>query len=204
MSGDTLSWRLMPAGRPRKFNEEEVLERAMMFFWTHGFKKPGVSELLDHLGIARQSLYGTFGNKRALFIKAIKHYRTTRLSEALSLLEREGSPIENVKSTVGFFEKLALDEGARGCLVANALVEFGDEDKEICELLDETLGLLEKGLKKALKHASTIGELPAGKEPRALARALTNASIGMAVTSRLPKSRAAVADAYAGTLSMLS
>ena len=102
-----------------------------------------------------------------------------------------------------FFEELALDKSARGCLVANALVECGPDDEEIAELLPETLGLLENGILKALKRAQKIGQLPASKKPPQLAKALTNASIGMAVTSRLSRDNASVKAAYSGTLAML-
>ncbi len=78
----------MPAGRPREFDETKVLERAMQLFWLRGYGRLGVAELLKHMGISRQSLYDTFGNKRGLFLRAIEHYRATQLSRALGLLER--------------------------------------------------------------------------------------------------------------------
>jgi TetR/AcrR family transcriptional repressor of nem operon len=87
--------------------------------------------------------------------------------------------------------------------VANSLVEIGPHDKEIRELLAETLGLLEKSILKALRQAQRLGELPAERSPRAIARALTNALVGMAVTGKLALSRSAVEDIYAGTLAML-
>jgi TetR/AcrR family transcriptional repressor of nem operon len=190
-------------GRPKGFSEHEALEKALDVFWQRGYHSVGMTELLDGMGIARQSLYDTFGNKRQLFIKTIEHYRSTRLAGALALLDRPGSPTRNVKDLVRFFEQLALDKRARGCLVANSLVEIGPHDTEIRELLAETLGLLEKSVLKALRRAQRAGELPAGRSPRAIARALTNALIGMAVTGKLAQSRSTVEDIYAGTLTML-
>jgi len=190
-------------GRPKGFSETDALEKALELFWQHGYQGVGLTELLDGMGIARQSLYDTFGNKRQLFIKTIEHYRDTRLVEALALLERPGSPTQNVRDVVRFFERLALDKRARGCLVANSLVEIGPHDPEIRELLAHTLGLLEKSILKALRQAQRLGELPAERSPRAIARALTNALVGMAVTGKLALSRSAVEDIYAGTLAML-
>lgn len=191
-------------GRPKGFSEDVALEKALELFWQHGYQGVGLTELLRGMGIARQSLYDTFGSKRQLFIKTIEHYRDTRLAGALALLERDGSPTRNVKDVVRFFEQLALDKRARGCLVANALVEIGPHDREIRELLAQTLGLLEKGILKALRRAQRVGELPAERSPRAIARALTNALIGMAVTGKLGLSRSSVEDIYAGTLTMLA
>ena len=102
-----------------------------------------------------------------------------------------------------FFERLALDKRARGCLVANSLVELGSGDAELHALLRDTLGLLEAGLERALRRAQRAGELSRRRSPRALARALTNALVGMAVTGKLAPGRAAVEDVYAGTLAML-
>jgi TetR/AcrR family transcriptional repressor of nem operon len=190
-------------GRPKSFSESDALERALDVFWQRGYQGVGLTELLGEMGIARQSLYDTFGSKRQLFIKTIEHYRTTRLASALALLERDGSPTKNVKDVVRFFEQLALDKRARGCLVANSLVEIGSQDTEIRELLAETLALLETGILKELRRAQRMGELPADRPPRAIARALTNALIGMAVTGKLGQKRSTVQDIYAGTLAML-
>jgi len=175
----------------------------MEFFWAHGFRGAGMAELVGHLGIGRQSLYATFGSKRGLYLRAIDHYRRTRLSQVLALLDRPGPPLEHVRKAVRFFEKLALDQGMRGCFVANALLEVGDGDEELRAFLQDTLQLLEGAYRKALTAARKRGDLPADRSPRALARALTNASIGLAVTGRLGQGKAVVADVYAGTLAML-
>ncbi|MCB1100045.1 MAG: TetR/AcrR family transcriptional regulator [Verrucomicrobiae bacterium] len=193
----------MRAGRPKAFEQSEVLEKAMHFFWERGYCKPGIAELVGHLGIGRQSLYDTFGSKRDLFIKCIYHYRATQLSTVIRILKEASDPLGRLKEAVRFFEALALDKSARGCLVANAIVEFGTDDPEICALLDETLALLEGGYLDALRRAKRLGQLPPTKKPAHIAKALTNASIGMAVTGRLSKDAAEIRAACAGTLAML-
>jgi TetR/AcrR family transcriptional repressor of nem operon len=70
-------------------------------------------------------------------------------------------------------------------------------------LLAQTLGALEAAIVKALRRARHSGELPPGRSPRALARALTNALIGLAVTGKLGQSKAAMDDIYTGTLAIL-
>jgi len=193
----------MAAGRPKGFDESEVLERAMQLFWSQGYEATGLAQLLDTMQISRQSLYDTFGNKRALFQRAIQHYRATQLTTALALLERPGSPKANVEAVASFFEQIAADQRGRGCLVANALVEVAPHDPELAALLEDTLGLLEAGVRKALEQARELGEIPADRSPRALARALTNALIGMAVTGKLRPGREALEDIRIGTMSML-
>jgi len=193
----------MVSGRRKQFDEREVLGRAMDLFWLRGFEAVGLSQLQAHMGISRQSLYDTFGSKRGLFLRTIQHYRETQLVEALALLEREGSRLENVKAVLRYFESLARDRDCRGCLVANALVEMGPHDDEIAALLADTLELLQGGIEGALRRAQEDGELAPGKSPSELARALVNAMIGLAVTGRLRRGQAAVGEIAAGTLSML-
>jgi len=193
----------MKAGRPKAFDEAEVVERAMDVFWLKGYAATGLTELLACMGISRQSLYDTFGNKHGLFVRVIEHYRRTQLSAALALLDRDGSRIDNVKAVVHFFEELALDARCRGCLIANTLVELGPQDDEIEKLLRDTLALLQDSLQRSLEEAQASGELPASKSPAKIARALTNATIGLAVTGKLQMDAATVHDIYDGTLSML-
>lgn len=193
----------MRPGRPKQFDTEEVIERAMQAFWSNGYEALGLTDLLEYMGISRQSLYNTFGSKRNLFIRTIEHYRQTQLSQAIALLERDGSRVENVKAVVRFFETLALDGSCRGCLVANTLVELGSSDDEIAALLRKILEALRSAIELALREAQTRGELAANKSPEELSRALTNAVIGLAVTGKLQMDPADIRLVYSGTLSML-
>jgi TetR/AcrR family transcriptional repressor of nem operon len=190
-------------GRPKSFDEEEVLERAMDLFWLHGYEGIGLSDLLKGMGISRQSLYDTFGSKRGLFVRVIEHYRSTQLSRALALLERDGPALESVKAVMRFFESLATDPRCRGCLVANTIVEVGPHDEELSGLLTETLGLLQKSIQRGLERAQAEGDLPATKSPEQLARALTNAMMGLVIVGKLRSERETVRDIFSGTLSML-
>jgi len=193
----------MGRGRPKGFDETEVVARAMELFWQKGYEGAGLSELLEHMGISRQSLYDTFGSKRELFIRAIEHYRTTQLAQALAVLEREGAPLDNVRAVVRFFEELALDARCRGCLVANTLVELGPHDVEVAALLHDTLGLLRSGIESALRRARERGELRSGRSPKEISEALTNALIGLAVTGRLRTPPETIREIHSGTLALL-
>lgn len=193
----------MPAGRPKSFDEIEVLERAMNLFWERGYARLSVSELLAHMGISRQSLYDSFGSKRGLLVRSIHHYRETQLTQALALLAQNTSPLENVKAVMRFFEALAADRQCRGCLVANTLVELGPHDPEIGQLLQDTLDLLQTGLYQALCAAQERGELRSTRSPREISRALLNALVGLAVAGKLQQPPETYREIYAGTLSML-
>jgi TetR/AcrR family transcriptional repressor of nem operon len=193
----------MPPGRRKAFDEIEVLDLAMNLFWLRGYEALGIAELVEGMGISRQSLYDTFGSKRALFIRVLDHYRSTQLAGALALLDRPGSPLENVRAVLRFFHELATDSRCRGCLVANAIVEVGPHDEEIAAFLGETLDLLQSALARSLAEARARGELPQHKCPDRLAHALTNSIMGLVITGKLRSRQMNVDGIHAGTLNML-
>jgi len=153
--------------------------------------RPAVSlpERLKTMGIPRPRLQDGFGNPRDPYISAIDYYRDYQLPQVLALLERDGSPLGNVRSVVRFFEDLAAD--AHGCVVVEAFVKMCPHDAEIASVLHETLERLRKRIERSLHEAHVRGELAQEKSPQRLSRAVTNALIGHAVTG------------YTGTLSML-
>lgn len=193
----------MPPGRRKTFDEIEVLDRAMNLFWLRGYEALGIAELVEGMGISRQSLYDTFGSKRELFVRVLDHYRSTQLATALGLLERPSPPLENVRAVLRYFHEMATDSRCRGCLVANAIVEVGPHDEEIAGFLGETLDLLQSALARSLSAARERGELSAHKSPDELAQALTNSIMGLVVMGKLRQRRMSVEDIHAGTLNML-
>ena len=80
----------MTRGPDKQFDREAVLERAMEAFWAGGCEATGVSDLLKTMGIGRQSLYDTFGDKRSLFLETLRHYFRTRVEPAMAGLRAEG------------------------------------------------------------------------------------------------------------------
>jgi len=192
-----------PAVRPKSFDPTVALDHALELFWLRGYAGAGISDLLEAMGISRQSLYDTFGSKRELFVGGIERYRATQLSPALGLLARQGPHLENVRAVLRFFEDLADDPRCRGCLVANTLVELGPHDAEMAGLLSETLALLEGGLRASLEGAQAAGELAASRSPVALARTLTNSILGLTVSGKLPIEREVLRDIHEVTLAIL-
>ena len=81
----------MSRGPDKQFDPHEALEKAMQLFWTKGYSATGVAELQEQMGIGRKSLYDTFGNKRQLFIKALRNLSTT-MGHSTGLI-REQCPV---------------------------------------------------------------------------------------------------------------
>lgn len=189
--------------RPRSFRESAVLDIALGLFWSRGYQNVSIGDLTEASGVARQSLYNAFGNKRSMFVRVLAHYRATQLAPVLEVLRADGSPRQNVSKAFTAFRTLAADNANRGCLVANTLVEVAPHDAEIAEMLQQTLTELEDAFVDALRRAREAGEIPAAKQPRPLARALVNAIMGLACSGRLALKPRHVADIYNGTLAIL-
>ena len=121
------------AGRPRCFDEAQVLDRALELFWKDGYASTSMQSLLDHMGISRQSLYNTFGDKRRLFLAALDRYIDMRADQMLSALEAPGASYPEI---VRFFHQLGESRTAekpRGCLIGKSCMELGSEDPEVAE-----------------------------------------------------------------------
>jgi len=92
----------------------------MELFWDRGFEATGMAQLVEHVGIGRQSLYNAFGDKHSLFLEALEAYDHAFLQRLFDLLEAPGSPLGNVRRVCKMWEQLAADGEFKGCLYASA------------------------------------------------------------------------------------
>ena len=181
------------AGRPRGFDEEEVLNRAMALFWQKGFDATGIADLESATGLGRQSLYGAFGDKRALFSKVVEHYFARVVQPGLvEVLEAPGSARGNLERAFALWEETALARDFNGCLVGNSVSELGLRDPEIARVLQRKLELMEEALYRTLLRAQAAGEVNARLDARATARALLTTAQGLAVVVRVSREKAFV------------
>lgn len=188
--------------RPRKFDENQVLDGAVAMFRERGYEGTSVPDLTAELGICRQSLYTTFGDKRGLYLKALEAWGRSEVDAKLSLLHADGSPLENVRTLIRGLAALATTCPSEGCLTVTAMVEKRD-DPEALAVVEGQVARLERGFRDALARAREQGELRADARPVRLARFLTTAIYGIGLLTRLPDSGGRIADAVAVLLDFL-
>ena len=188
--------------RPRTFDRNAVLEGAVDLFRERGFDGTSVPELIERLGICRQSLYQEFGDKRGLYLEALERWGAREIAPKLALLAADGSPLENVRTLVRGLAALATSCPSEGCLTVTAVVENRD-DADALAVAERQVEHLEAGLRAALERALAAGELRDGTRPERLARALTTAFHGAGVLARLPGSGPRIADTVAALLDQL-
>jgi len=193
----------MTVGRPKEFDCDEALGRAMELFWTQGYEATGLRDLLDHMGIGRQSLYDTFGDKHGLFVAAVEHYNQCVTEGLIARLRAEGSPLQNIRKTLGEIADGVSDGNCRGCLLTNTLVEVAPHDSEVAAAAKSVLSRIEAGFRRTLEQAVKESELPKDANVRALARYFTSTLQGLIVMGKASVSRAAAKDIARVALSVL-
>jgi TetR/AcrR family transcriptional repressor of nem operon len=191
-------------GRHKEFNREEVVRKAMEVFWTRGYEGASIEDLVNHMGINRQSIYDTFGDKHALFLLALDRYQEIQSRKVFAVLERPGSAKKNLRQ---FFEETvarALSaEGRRGCFVGNSMSELAGRCKETATKTCHSVAIAEEIFRRALERGREQGELPHVRDTRAVARFLYSNLQGLLLMAKATRDRKLLNDVVKVTLSVL-
>ncbi|GAA1267199.1 TetR family transcriptional regulator [Planotetraspora silvatica] len=181
-----------------------ALQAALDLFWERGYEATSMADLVEELGIARASLYSTFGNKRDLYLKALERYLETRNPSPIEILSQPGPALPAVRALVEFYATDAIaDTRRRGCMIVNAAAEMLPGDPEVSRLLDTNWSALEAALTSALIRARGEGDLPADRDPRALARFLLVFLQGLRLVSKGSSDAKRLREAAAQALTVL-
>ncbi|ALA56881.1 TetR/AcrR family transcriptional regulator [Nitrospira moscoviensis] len=160
--------------RPKEFNPDEALDKAMQVFWHKGYEATSMEDLLEAMDLNRGSLYDTFGDKRQLFLKVMDRYCTCFVGPKFSLLDQPGPALPLLRRFVhGMIDGALADPQRRGCLIANTVMELAPHEKNIAGKVNQALKMGEDAFFGLLTRAQQQGELRPDKDPRALARFLT-------------------------------
>jgi TetR/AcrR family transcriptional repressor of nem operon len=191
----------MTRGPDKQFDREEVLRKAMELFWSQGYEATGMAELTEYMGIGRQSLYDTFGDKRSLLLAALKQYVESEIRPMVTMLKSPGSPMGNFRELLGRWSQMARD--GSGCMVGNCLAEFGSKDDEIARLLDHYLRMMEDAFTSTFERAKEAGELRPEVNSRDLARTILAMGQGTALLTKVRRDPALVRSVVDASLAML-
>lgn len=176
--------------RAKEFDREQALDRAMHVFWSKGYAATSLDDLLDGMAIGRQSMYDTFGSKRALFAAALTRYLDKQEPE-YSCLATAASPLRAIRDAFEGIVDLTVDEQRKGCFGINSTVELVPHDDDIAKLVLARHRRMEDEIYAALERAKELGELAKSKDSRGLARFLLAALQGLRVTAvAMPRSPA--------------
>src|SRR5260370_15741499 len=171
-------------GRPRGFNENAALEAAMRVFWAKSYEGATLSDLTSAMGINKSSMYAAFGDKAALFRRAMERYREGPMCYMRDALEKavlRDSVAGLLHSTVVF---LSQPGHPRGCFSVQAALACGVDAEPIQQAMVEWRRAGEEELRKRFVNARRAGVLPRDISPADLARFISTVMAGVAVDVR--------------------
>lgn len=191
----------MTPGPAKQFDREQALGRALSLFWDKGYEAVGVSELLEHMQVGRQSMYDTFGSKRDLFLEALRSYEDQQIAAVGDMLAAPGSPLENIGRAFAYWEQM-IEQG-NGCMVGNSSAELGPGDEAVSRMLCRGMDAVRDAFRDALTRARDAGELDSGLDPGEMADLIVTTGQGVALLSQVPGNMELVMNGWRGLKRML-
>lgn len=160
--------------RPRTFDEDDVIAAARDEFWDRGYSATSVDDLTAATGLGKGSLYGAFGDKHSLYLRALDDYITSSLDgvratlrdPAVSAIDRLGRHIR------GQAKALAADKDRRGCLMAKSAAELGAVDDEVEARVAGAYLTWRDEIAACVSEAQRDGDIGSAQNPQALAAVL--------------------------------
>jgi AcrR family transcriptional regulator len=171
----------MAVGRPRNFDADKALDKALRVFWRRGYEGASLPELTKAMGINRPSMYATFGNKEELFKKAVDRYceePTARLAECLAAPTVREVAERLIRGTA---QRLASPKNPRGCLILQGALACGKESESVRRDLVARRVEQERVIRERFLQAAASGELRKEIDPDNLARYVSTVMQGLAV-----------------------
>lgn len=171
--------------RIKNFNETKVLESAMLLFWKKGYSATPMKELEQVMGLKITSIYNAFGNKRALFEKALNHYLQHVLIKFLESLDSADSPKNTLKAVLMEVIHLHFNQShPGGCLVVLSILESEQHDERSKEILDSALYLLRNAIIQRLEKDKEKGEITPETNCHSIANHVTALITGMTTMAK--------------------
>jgi AcrR family transcriptional regulator len=170
-------------GRPRTFNQEQALDRAMHVFWEKGYEGASLHDLTAAMGIQPASLYAAFGNKQAVFEQALTRYLAGPAAYMHAALEEPTAYAVAERILYQTAEALAGRRGRHGCMTIQAALVGSEETREVRRKLTRLRVSEQNALRRRFERAKSEGDLPEAADAAALAGFITAVFQGMTVQS---------------------
>ena len=150
-------------GRPAEYDKERSLNAALAVFWRKGYEATSLADLCEAMSMSKSTLYAVFGDKRQLFLSAIRAYSDDLLAELRKNYEMSAGPIEFIEQILRSVAREAGPRGERrGCLVMNSATEFAQSDRDVARIVSHTLEEMAAVFATALTRAKREGTIRLG------------------------------------------
>jgi TetR/AcrR family transcriptional repressor of nem operon len=178
--------------RPKEFDQEKALRKAIRLFSQQGFAATSTGDLMRVMAIGRQSMYDTFGHKRALFLKALKMYVAQSVHSISLELERPGSALCAIQNALVTFAERKDLSSAEGCMGLNAISEFGRRDVDVTRVSRDAARVLRQALMRVLTRAKNQREISSDADLDSMADFFESTLAGIRMAAKAGKSRRAL------------
>jgi TetR/AcrR family transcriptional regulator, transcriptional repressor for nem operon len=190
--------------RPREFDEASVLDAAIQCFWVKGFEATSIRDLIDCMGITGASLYNAFGDKRALYRKALEHYLQNGLGERVTRLESTLAPRQAIEAFFDeIIERSMNDPQQRGCLMVNSALEAAPHNPDAQAVVDDFLSRAQAFFLRCVEAGQNDGTISRFQAAEDLASLLLNTLLGLRVLARARPQRALLESVVRPVLALL-
>lgn len=168
-------------GRPRVFDPDEALDKALEIFWNRGYEGTSLAELTETLGVNKPSLYAAFGNKEELFMKALSKYTTGPVAFVRDVVNEPTARAVAQRFLYEAAEFLTQPSHPKGCMVVQGALSGGESAEMVKKVLIQYRAAYENLLTKRFEQAKSDRDLPGDASPQALAKYLATLHQGMSV-----------------------
>ena len=189
--------------RPREFDEGAVLDAAALCFWKQGYEATSVRDLVAQTGITAASLYNAFGDKRALYQKALDHYVEASVADRIRRCESL-PPRQAIEAFFDDIVKRSLnDRDRKGCMLVNAALDVAPHDPAFRKIVAEVLIGIETFFLACVRAGQADGTMTRSLSAEALSQNLLGVLMGVRVLARVRPERALLEGVVAPALALL-
>lgn len=175
--------------RPKGFDREEALERAMRCFWARGYDATSLDDLVRETGVGRQSLYNEFGDKRAIYLAALERYAESENEHLVTVVQEAASGRAAIAELLAAVIAQSTKDPDKGCMLGNAAIEMAARDAQVKQCVTTSTGALVRAIERRLRRARDAGELAEDRDPQALARFFVATIAGLRMTAKTSNDR---------------
>ena len=190
--------------RPKEFNETVALQAAVDCFWQRGYEATSIRDLAASMGLNAQSLYNTFGDKQALYTRALNRYLDCTTRNRLHRYELSLPPKEAIRR---FFAEIidhsVKDRDRKGCFLVNSALDVAPHQSELGTLIAEQFREIEVFFKRCIVSAQADGTAPRNIDAGSTARLLLGVLLGIRVLARSAPKRSLLEDVVRPAFALL-
>lgn len=186
-------------GRPREFDEKDVLATALETFRSRGYAGTSMRDLAERTGVAASALYRTWGDKHQLFLRCMDSYASDQAGSLKKYVETDGPVLPSLSEWIG-----SRIVGAPGCLIVNTAAELGTDDAATASRARAAWAVLTQMIESALHRGQTTGEIGNTVDIPAMSQALLTVVIGLRVRGRAGEDAAMLRATFDSVLGALA